>query len=71
VIETYRMLGAQREEELLREARRLQAGAAARNGRRGRQVRRLETLRGRPAALLRALVRSFSLREDAPGGTVG
>jgi hypothetical protein len=43
MIETYRMLGKQREDELLREARRLQAGEAAKScGGRGR--RRLATL---------------------------
>jgi len=33
MFETYRMLGEQREAELLREARRLQAGQAAKEGR--------------------------------------
>jgi len=33
MFETYRMLGEQREAELLREARRLQAGQAVKNGR--------------------------------------
>jgi hypothetical protein len=52
VIETYRMLGRQREDELLREARRLHAGQAARGfGRRPRR-RQLEALRGRCGALL-------------------
>jgi len=44
VIETYRMLGKEREEELLREARRLQAGEAARRVTRRRRGRRVATL---------------------------
>ncbi len=52
MIETYRMLGKQREDELLREARRLQAGEAARGFGRRPRGRQLEALRGRCAALL-------------------
>jgi hypothetical protein len=44
VIETYRMLGKQREEELLREARRLQAGQAAKGSSRRPRLRQLEIL---------------------------
>jgi hypothetical protein len=52
VIETHRMLGRQREEELLREARRLRAGEAAKGFGRRKRGPQLETLRGRCAALL-------------------
>jgi hypothetical protein len=52
VIETYRMLGKQREDDLLREARRLKAGEAAKGVRRRPRGRHLEAVRGRCAALL-------------------
>ena len=55
MIETYRMLGKQWEEELLREARRLQAGDAARDVARRRRARRLASFRGTCRALLTRL----------------
>jgi hypothetical protein len=55
VIETYRMLGKDREDELLREAQRLQAGEAARGFGPRASGRQLDALRGRWAALLTRL----------------
>jgi hypothetical protein len=46
MFETYRMLGEQREAELLREARRLQAGASVRSSAR-RDRARLDSFRAR------------------------
>lgn len=53
MFETYRMLGEQREAELLREARRLQAGAAIRSNARRHRARPFSGLlhsRGRRAS---------------------
>lgn len=61
MIETYRMLGKQREDELLREALRLQAGTAARGFGRRPRLPRLEALRGGCASLLMRL-RSSMIR---------
>ena len=67
MIETYRMLGKQHEDELLREALRLQAGTAARGFGRRPRVLRLEALRRGCASLLMRLrssmIRSASTAE--------
>ena len=55
MIETYRMLGKQREDELLRDARRLQAGDAARRFGRRPRIRHLEAVRRGCVALLTSL----------------
>jgi hypothetical protein len=57
VIETYRMLGKLREDELLREARRLQASGAARGSGPRLPARELDALRSTCAAMV-AMLRS-------------
>ena len=59
MIETYRMLGQQREHELLREARRLDVGDAARGINRRSRIRLREAFRGGYTALLRRLGRAL------------
>jgi hypothetical protein len=60
VFETYRMLGEQREAELLHEAKRLQAGQAVRHGRILGTPRRpfMSVFRSRAVAVLMRLHRS-------------
>jgi hypothetical protein len=70
MFETYRMLGEQREAELLREARRLHAGQALRRGRILRTPkRRLLSVFGNPAvALLTRLRGSTTPLSEIPEG---
>jgi len=55
VSEMYRMLGKEREAELLREALRLQAGQTVRGRARGRRARPHDAVRGAGARLLTRL----------------
>lgn len=69
MFETYRMLGEQRELELLREARRLHAGQAVRRGRiLRRPQRRLLSVFGSPAALLGRLRGPTAPPSEIPEG---
>ena len=75
MFETYRMLGEQREAELLREARRLQAGASVRSSAR-RDRARLDSFRARArratrnagslAGLIRSCLSVFLSRRGRP-----
>jgi hypothetical protein len=68
VFETYRMLGEQREVELLREGRRLHAGQAVKNGRvlptPGRRF--VSVFRSRAVALLTGLAGSTAHGAEKP-----
>jgi hypothetical protein len=68
MFETYRMLGEQREAELLREARRLHAGQAVRDGRipRTPQPRLLSVFGSSAAALLTRLRGSATPPSEIP-----